>query len=152
MDRIKCYFKKIHNQLDAGFNKALQKYGLTCTQFDILAYLANSTDGQTTLTDISQHFGVRHTSAIHVLKLLEKKGFISKSTSTDGRSKTILLTNNAQQVLSEIGEQGALLNEIMFKGLSGPDLLLLEKMLGQILRNLESGEFKKFGTRKENQS
>ena len=100
MNELKCYFKKIHNQLDAGFNRALRKYGLTSTQFDILAYLSEDTKGQTTLTDISAHFCVRHTSVIHVLKILEGNGFITKSKSADGRSKTITLTSQGQQVIA----------------------------------------------------
>ena len=39
-------------------------------------YLAQKTGAEITLSDIAIHFNVRHTSMIHVLKLLEQKGFI----------------------------------------------------------------------------
>ncbi len=144
MNEIKYYFKKIHNQLDAGFNQALRNYGLTCTQFDIAAYLAKHADRQNTLSDISAHFGVRHTSVIHVLKILEKKGFIYKSTSHDARSKIIVLSEYGQQIISEVSEKGSLLNKIIFRGLSEEELHLLEKMLKQIYENLESDAFRNF--------
>lgn len=142
MDELKLYFKKIHNQLEANFTRAYKKYGLTSTQLDILIYLSQETDGKCTLTDIAAHFGVKHTSVIHVLKLLDQKGFICKSVVQGTRSKPILLTDSGRQlgrqILSEMEEKGPLLDEIMFAGLSENDRRLLEKMLRQIYSNLES--------------
>lgn len=147
MDELKLYFKKIHNQLDANFTRAYRKYGLTSTQLDVLVYLSQENNGKCTLTDIAAHFGVKHTSVIHVLKLLDKKGFICKSTVPGTRSKPILLTENGRQLglqfLSEMEQKGPLLDKIMFAGLSENDRQLLEKMLRQIYQNLESDAFKK---------
>ena len=144
MDEIKGYFKKIHNQLDSSLTRALRRFGLTCTQFEVLSYLAKNTEAPHTLTDISAHFGVKHTSVIHVLKILEKKGFIYKDTSADARSKTILLTSRAHQALTELKENCPLLDAIVFAGLSQADLQDLERMLKQIYTNLESEEFQNF--------
>lgn len=142
MNELKCYFKKIHNQLESGFNKAYKKYGLTSTQLDVLMYLSQKTDTDNTLTDIAAHFNVRHTSAIHVLKILEKKDFICKSTVPARRAKPILLTEKGKQMVSEVSRKSPLLDEIMFDGLSDTDKQLLEKMLRQIYENLESDAFR----------
>ncbi len=146
MKEINGYFKKIHNQLETGFNKEYKKYGLTSTQFDIMLYLTQEADREITLSDIAAHFGVRHTSVIHVLKLLEQKGFICKSTVQGVRAKPILLTDNGKQLgnqlISEIRKKNPLLDEIMFAGLSETDRQLLEKMLRQIYQNLKSDAFK----------
>lgn len=141
MDNLKCYFKKIHNQLETNFNKAYKKYGLTGTQLDVLMYLFLESDTKNTLTDISSHFGVKHTSVIHVLKLLEKKGLICKSTVQGTRNKPILLTESGKQLVSEISQNSPLVDEIMFAGLSETEQQLLEKMLRQIYQNLESDAF-----------
>lgn len=141
MDGLKCYFKKIHNQLKSGFTRALCKHGLTCTQFDLLVYLDTHTEQQNTLTNLSAHFGVKHTSMIHVLKLLDEKGFITRTSSSDGRSKAILLTGRGRQILTDVRGKGTLLNEIMFDGLSEQDMQLLKNMLQQICTNLESDTF-----------
>lgn len=145
MDELNFYFKKIHNRLEAGFNKKYKKYGLTSTQLDVLIYLSQETNGENTLSDIAAHFGVKHTSVIHVLKLLEQKGFICKSTVQGTRAKPILLTDSGrqlgEQLISEIGQQGSLLDEIMYDGLSETDKKLLEKMLEQIYHNLKSDAF-----------
>lgn len=148
MKEPKLYFKMIHNQLEANFNKAYKKYGLTSTQLDILMYLSQESDRECTLTDIATHFDVKHTSVIHVLKLLEQKGYICKSTVQGTRAKPILLTDSGRQlggqIASEIRQKSPLLDEIMFAGLSEDDRLLLEKMLEQIYRNLKSDAFKNF--------
>lgn len=142
MDDLKRYFKKIHHQLETAFNKSYKKYGLTDTQLDVLIYLSQENNTKITLTDIALHFGVKHTSVIHVLKLLEKKGFICKSTVKGSRTKPILLTDSGKQLVLKIRKNNPLLNEIMFHGLSETDQQLLEKMLRQIYTNLESDAFK----------
>lgn len=146
MDEPKIYFKKIHNQLEAGFNKEYKKYGLTSTQLDILMYLSQETVGETTLSDIAAHFDVRHTSVIHVLKLLEQKGFICKSTVSGTRAKPILLTDSGrqlgEQIASELKRKSPLLDEIMFAGLSEADRQYLGKMLEQVYQNLKSDAFR----------
>ena len=136
MDKIKFYFKKIHNQLEANFNKAYKEYGLTSTQLDILLYLGQETERERTLTDIAAHFGVRHTSAIHVLKLLEKKGFICRHAAEGVRAKPIRLTDSGRQLILRITQNEPFLDQIMFAGLSPSDRQLLEKMLQQIYENL----------------
>ena len=117
MDDLKRYFKKIHHQLETAFNKSYKKYGLTDTQLDVLIYLSQENNTKNTLTDIALHFGVKHTSVIHVLKLLEKKGVICKSTVKGSRTKPILLTDSGKQLVLKIRKNNPLLNEIMFHGL-----------------------------------
>lgn len=141
MKDLKCYFKKIHNQLEASFNRALRRYGLTSTQFDFLIYLTENNASHRTLTDISSHFGVRHTSAIHVLKLLQEKGLIQKETSSDGRSKTISLTKQGIRIVTDVTKKTPLVDGIIFQGFSEDELRLLQKMLDRIYTNLESDAF-----------
>ena len=145
MDELKLYFKKIHNQLESGFHKKYKKYGLTSTQLDVLMYLSQDTDSEITLSNIAAHFGVKHTSVIHVLRILEQKGFICKSTVKGTRAKPIILTESGKQlgnqVISEIRQKSPILDEIMFAGLSESDKQLLEKMLNQIYTNLQSEKF-----------
>lgn len=148
MNELKAYFKKIHNQLEAGFTREFKKYGLTSTQLDVLLYLSQESDRESTLSDIAAHFGVKHTSAIHVLKLLEQKSFIRKSPAQGTRGKPILLTDNGkrlgEQIILEMEQRSPLLDKIMFDGLSEADQQLLEKMLRQVYQNLKSEAFQNF--------
>lgn len=149
MSELKYYFKKIHNQLEAGFNRKYKKYGLTGTQLDVLLYLSKNSCQKNTLTDLAAHFNVKHTSIIHVQRILEKKGLICKSAVSGSRSKPIRLTDRGEQlgrqILSEIEQTSPLLDQIMFAGLSDADRQLLERMLQQIYENLTSDAFKNPG-------
>lgn len=61
-------------------------------------------------------------------------------------AKPILLTDKGEslcrQIISKMERQDPLLDQIMFAGLSESDRQHLEKMLGQIYRNLESDAFR----------
>ena len=128
MDKAKRYFKKIHNQLETGFTKAYKEYGLTSTQLDILLYLSENPAGENTLTDIASHFGVKHTSVIHVLKLLEKKGLIRKNPVQGTRAKPILLTDKGEslcrQIISKMERQDPLLDQKLATPISNGGLVL----------------------------
>ena len=143
---LRYYFKKIHNQLEAGFNRKYKKYGLTSTQLDVLLYLFKNSHGENTLTDLAAHFNVKHTSVIHVQRILEKKELICKSAVSGTRSRPIRLTDRGEQlgrqIFSEMEQTSPLLDQVMFAGLSDADRQLLERMLQQIYENLTSDAFK----------
>lgn len=145
MCELRYYFKKIHNQLEAGFNRKYKKYGLTSTQLDVLLYLFKNSHGENTLTDLAAHFNVKHTSVIHVQRILEKKELICKSAVSGTRSRPIRLTERGEQlgrqIFSEMEQTSPLLDQVMFAGLSDADRQLLERMLQQIYENLTSDAF-----------
>lgn len=142
MQNIKRYFKKIHNRMEASLNRALRDYGLTGVQFDLMIYLEEAGESCSTLTDISAHFGVKHTSTIHVLKILEKKGFIEKSGSPDARAKSIMLTDKGRQIIAEVKKKEPSVSRVAFAGLSESELQTLEQILRKIYTNIESDEFR----------
>lgn len=143
MNEIGCYLKKIHNQLEKNFNRNFKNYGLTSTQLDVLEYLAQDTEGRNTLSDISAHFEVKHTSMIHVLKLLENKGFISRnSTCADSRAKPVTLTDSGRQTVFDTSQKHPAFHQAMFRGISEEEQLLLASLLERIYENLRSDEFK----------
>ena len=143
MKEIGFYMKIIHNQLETSFTRTFKKYGLTSTQVDVLEYIAQETKEISTLSNLATHFGVRHTSMIHVIKRLEAKGFIyRKNTAKDTRTKPIELTDIGLQIISVAKRNRLLLNQILLAGLSEDDQQSLTKMLDLIYRNLNSDAFK----------
>ena len=78
MNQIGLYLKKIHILLERRRNYEYRDCNLTSTQIDILEYLYFHKGDQNTLSGIAAFFGVKHTSVIHVLKILEKKDGLSK--------------------------------------------------------------------------
>ena len=143
MNEIGCYLKKIHNQLENDFNRKFKKYDLTSTQLDVLEYLAQHADADHTLSDIAAYFDVRHTSMIHVLKLLEGKGFICRSsTSADSRAKPVSLTDRGRQIVLDVSKSCPAFHQQMFSGISDEEQKLLARLLDQIYKNLNADAFK----------
>lgn len=105
MCELRYYFKKIHNQLEAGFNRKYKKYGLTSTQLDVLLYLSKNSHEENTLTDLAAHFNVKHTSVIHVQRILEKKGLICKSAVSGTRSRPIRLTDRGNSLAGRFSQR-----------------------------------------------
>lgn len=132
------YLKKIQLALERGRNRILKKYDLTAPQMDTLVYLAMHEDSENTLSAIAEYFGVKHTSTIHVLKLLEKKGFIYRE-ETGSRTKQIFLTEKGQSVLEEDKKAVDYVDGVMLGGLTPEEQKELDCYLKRIYENLKQG-------------
>ena len=136
--QIGMYLKKIHLSLERGRNRILKKYDLTAPQIDTLVYLLMHEDSENTLTAIAAYFGVKHTSTIHVLKLLEKKGFIYRE-EMGSRTKQIFLTEKARSVLAEDKRALEHVYGMMLDGLTPEEQSQLECYLQRLYENLKHG-------------
>lgn len=137
MNDIGIYLKKIHTLLERRRNYEYREYDLTSTQLDVLEYLYFNTKQKNTLSDIAFFFGVQHTSVIHVLKILEKKGFICKERAKQGsRCKPILLTQRGFDIMQSHLCCPSDLETILFSNISKENIIILEKLLQQIYENL----------------
>ena len=131
------YLKKIQVALERGRNRLLKQYDLTAPQMDTLVYLLVHEDSENTLSAIAAYFGVKHTSTIHVLKLLEKKGFIFREET--GRSKRIFLTEKGYRVLEEDKKALEYVYGVMLDGMTRTERLQLDLYLERIYENLKRG-------------
>lgn len=131
------YLKKIQVALERGRNRLLKQYDLTAPQMDTLVYLLLHEDSENTLSAIAAYFGVKHTSTIHVLKLLEKKGFIFREET--GRSKRIFLTEKGYRVLEEDKKALEYVYGVMLDGMTPTERLQLDLYLERIYENLKRG-------------
>ena len=81
------------------YDKAMQPTGLRATQFPILAVLAIG--GPSTITNLSQFLVMDRTTLARNLKPLEKRGFISTAKGKDRRTKTVTLTEQGADAISD---------------------------------------------------
>lgn len=137
MNEIGCYMKKIHILLERRRNYDYREYGLTSTQLDILEYLYFNDADKNSLTDIAAFFGVQHTSVLHVLKVLDRKGLICRKDAREGsRCKPILLTLQGRNIVqSHVGDRASL-DLLLLAGIPQQNLEILEKSLCQMYQNL----------------
>lgn len=137
MDEIGAHLKKIHILLERRRNYEYREYDLTSTQLDILEYLYFNDTNKNSLSDIAVFFGVKHTSVLHVLKILDRKEFICRGESPKGsRCKPILLTQKGRDIMqSHLGSHTGL-SSLLLDGIPDKDAEILEKSLQRIYQNL----------------
>lgn len=123
----------------------MKKYDLTAPQIDMLVYLSlQESEGKTeesTLSAISDYFGVKHTSSLHVLKLLEKKGYICRKKEEKSRKNPFFVTEKARGAVREDKKNLEYVKNIMFAGMTQEECSALEKYLNRIYDNLKNGNF-----------
>ncbi|MBD5539996.1 MAG: MarR family transcriptional regulator [Lachnospiraceae bacterium] len=129
--------KKISNKLECNRNRALKELGLTATQLDLLYYLYTHQEQENTLSDITAFFGIQHTSAIHVLKILEEKGYIYKEpTKRNPRFKNICLTDKGLPLMEEFDANIAVVHQQLLSGITETERAELDRLLNIIYDNL----------------
>ena len=130
--------KKISNRLECNRNRALKELGLTATQVDLLYYPYSHQEQENTLSDITAFFGIQHTSAIHVLKILEEKGYIlKKPTKRNPRFKNICLTDKGYPLMEKFDANIAAIHQQLFAGITESEITELDRLLKIIYNNLE---------------
>lgn len=141
MNHIGLYLKKIHNRLRAEQNCALKALGVTGTQLDFLEYLYHCPDGRNTLSDLAAFFDVKHTSALHVVKILEQNHLLIREPApTDSRCRQLLLTDTAIEIVTK--NEAAIMRKEkqLTRGFSEEELNTLQQLLSRLYQNLETSD------------
>lgn len=139
-DEVGRHFKKINILLERGRNYDLKRIGLTGTQMEILEYLHDRNGEECALTGIAAFFDVKHTSVLHVVKLLEKKGLIGREEKQGGRLRRMYLTAAGEALMQETDRKKSRVNRIMLAGMTEAECVTLQRLLEKIYRNLKQGE------------
>jgi len=95
---------QVTNLWQREIRKALEQYGLTHSQFVLLASIHWLTIQQQEVTQIvlSNHTKIDPMTTSTVLKTLQKKGFIQrKEHATDTRAKTVELTLDGKEIVKK---------------------------------------------------
>lgn len=139
MNETGLLLKKISNRMECNRNRALKELGLTGTQLDLLYYLYSHQEQDNTLSDITAFFGIQHTSAIHVLKILKEKGYIYKEpTKRNPRFKNICLTDKGLPLMEQFDANIAAVNQQIFSGITESESAELYRLLNIIYNNLDN--------------
>ncbi len=132
-----AYFKSISNALDRKFNRDLDAFDLTLSQANTLMFLHFNQDKEISQIDIQNKFNLTNPTVTGILKRLELKGFICRTTSSnDGRRNVIRLTEKSVQ-LDNVLVQGMMNAENqMATGFTEQEKELLENLLRRVLANI----------------
>lgn len=120
-----------------NFNKAVAEEGLFSGQHHIIMLLKEH--NKMTVSEIAKELGVAYSTASVSIKRLEKSGFVSKKADkNDARITYIFLTEKGKRVPEHIKQKLDSQENIITKGMSEDEIMLLSKLLDKIVENYES--------------
>lgn len=131
------YFKMINIQFMAHADAALRPLGLTCAQSDVLQFLADRGEQETTMQDIGQHFHLKHPTVIGLIQRLEQKGFVTTAISErDRRCRVVRLTDQFDEVQRVMNEIRVYLDARAARGFSEEEMATLCSYLKRVYENI----------------
>ena len=132
------YFQQIDNALGKKFNNDMKQLNLTRSQSDIIRYLDDNSDKKIFQKDIEKALKLKNPTVTGTLNRMEEKGFVIREIDDENkRNKIIKLTKKAHEAIEEIKLRVIETEEIMSKDLNNDEKKLLNKYLGQVLKNIE---------------
>ena len=134
-DRVAILVKRAALEAEKIQYPILQKYDLTVSQYKFLKYLYFEPKDSARIADLEEAFSMTHPAAIDIIKVLEKKGYVTRIVNpADARSKIVSLTKKAYEQQEELEGLGDDMEEMVTKNLTAKEkkelLALLKKMLG----------------------
>ena len=134
-DIVKLFidFQWAYRNMQKQYDYALEKNDLSESRFIILMFLYQAPNQTLLPSVISEKLGATRATVSKLLKAMEMKGWISKSTSTtDKRSLTIQLTETGNHVLEKfLPENFSIVNDLL-GNLSSEEIQQLSNLLTKI--------------------
>lgn len=129
--------KQIGNRLEKNRNLRLREFDVTGAQMDFLLYLYHHQVGQISQKDISDYFGICHTSVIDIMKNLERKKFIRREVNPDNaRYRCVSLTEKGVAVIASLGTLISDVEAALLAGFAAVDVEVLSSYLQRIYENI----------------
>lgn len=146
--RLFIDFQWTYRNMQKAYDDVLDKNGLSESRFIILMFLYYAPNQTMLPSVISEKLGATRATVSKLLKAMEIKGWISKSSSaTDKRSLSIQLTENGNQVLEKFLPENFNIANVLFGSLTSEEMEQLFYLLKKIQDNTqkythENGEIK----------
>lgn len=136
----KCPYSLLFKQLSIAFENNLQReavqYGLTASQTCILIFLSQA-DHPVKQRDLECYFRLSNPTVTGLMKRMEAKGFIRREVSRDdGRAKYIILTEKAMEIISEVQQSIAQMEQTVVQGMTTQEQEQFHALLLQALKNI----------------
>lgn len=131
------YIKRISEYIEADANRALEQYGITCSQARVLTYLLKRQDKVTIQKDIENYFEIKHPTVIGILQRMEAKGLIVSTVDpSDKRQKIITLTDSAFELEKTIADHVEDAEQRMAEGMTKEELDTIKNLLYKVYKNI----------------
>ena len=131
------YIKRISEYIESDANRALEQYGITCSQARVLTFLLKRQDKTTIQKDIENYFEIKHPTVIGILQRMEAKGLIVSSVDpSDKRQKIIRLTDSAFDLEKTIADHVEDAEQRMAEGMTEEELETIKQLLYKVYKNI----------------
>lgn len=131
------YIKRISDYIETDANRALEQYGITCSQARVLSFLLKSQDKVTIQKDIENYLEIKHPTVIGILQRMEAKGIImSEVDPQDKRQRIITLTDSAFELEKRIADHVEDAEQRMAEGMTKEELETIKQLLYKVYKNI----------------
>jgi len=131
------YIKRISDYIEADANRALEQYGITCSQARVLTFLLKSQDKVVIQKDIEDYLEIKHPTVIGILQRMESKGIIVTETDPkDKRQKIVTLTDSAYELEQRIADHVEDAEQRMAEGMTQDELNSIKHLLYKVYKNI----------------
>ncbi len=125
---------KMNSKIKEAFNSRLKEYNITFSQWEVLKTInINSLNKEVTLNFIVKELSSDKATITEIIKKLETKGFIIKTTSKDDKRKKIIKIKDDKQIMCEkfLEIQDEIINNF-FKNLTVDEKKQLTDLINKI--------------------
>ena len=125
----------LHNQKNSYMNVQLKEFGLSHGQAITLKIIYE--ENNIKQEDLNKRLQIDKSAVTRILKTLEDKGFIKKTSKEDKRNHVLSLTSKGKELYPKIKDVIKETTEMMIKDIDQNELILLEEFLLKMKMNLE---------------
>lgn len=119
------------------FDQEMKPHGVTRAQWWVLAQLSRGGDGGMAQAELARALGLGKVAVGSMIDRLETGGLVVRQPDAlDRRVNRIFVTAKGQELLERMMEVGRRLNGVVLDRLSSEDLLVTDRVLTAIRRNL----------------
>lgn len=130
--------KRISLGIDGVVDWGAAQGNLTPSQGFLLVYIWHYHQQGTSVTDIHRELGVSKATVSGLIKKLRQKGYLSmEEVPDDDRQKKIIITRKLRTEAAYLIRQISHINRRIYADMSLEDTQVLEKLLCQVVRNLD---------------
>lgn len=135
-NRVGAWLRVLEQKVEKSGNALLKDSGITVMQLRVLRYVRVHPE-ESQIADISEFFGVTHTSMVHVVNSLEEKKYVLREPIRRSRGKKIVLTENGRKLADENENRIECVEEALTDGFSEQDKAELLEMMKRMNSNLD---------------
>ena len=134
---------QMSSRLDARLNRELQQSsGLSLADYDVLVLLSEAPDGRLRMFQLMEDLQWEQSRLSHHIARMQRRGLVGREEcTTDKRGAFVVLTDAGRGAIEKAAPCHVdLVRHLVFDGLSGEQVAMLESFVGRVLSRLAPPE------------